>query len=109
MLDASGESIGVVVAPNPASAIEKGLAGPGLLAQVIVSKFADHVPLYRLERIFKRHGVDLARSSMCRWVQELATLCNPLLALMKDQILGSHVIESDDTPVKQQSGEVGRG
>ena len=109
MLDASGESIGVVVAPKPASAIEKGIAGPGLLAQVVVSKFADHVPLYRLERIFKRHGVDLARSSMCRWVQELATLCNPLLALMKDQILGSHVIESDDTPVKQQSDEVGRG
>ncbi len=108
-LDASGESIGVVVAQKPPSAIEKGLAGPGLLAQVMVSKFSDHLPLYRLERIFKRHGVDLARSSMCRWVQGLGTLCTPLLALMKDQILGSHVIQTDDTPVKQQSGEVGRG
>jgi transposase len=109
MLDASGESIGVVVAPKPASAIEKGLAGPGLLAQVAVSKFADHMPLYRLERIFKRHGVNLARSSMCRWVQALATLCTPLLKLMKEQVLLSHVIQSDDTPVKQQSDEGRRG
>ena len=109
MLDESGESLGVVVAPKPASPIEKGIAGPGLLAQVVVSKYSDHLPLYRLERIFKRHGVNLARSSMCRWVQDLGTLCMPLLALMKDQILGSHVIQSDDTPVKQQSGDVGRG
>jgi transposase len=109
MLDASGESLGVVVAQKPASAIEKGLAGPGLLAQIVVSKFGDHLPLYRLERIFKRHGVDLARSSMCRWVQDLATLCTPLLKLMKEQILLSHVIQSDDTPVRQQSHEAGRG
>ena len=60
-----------------------------------------HLPLYRLERIFKRHGVDLARSSMCRWMQDLAALCKPLLTSMKQQILCSHVIQSDDTPVKQ--------
>lgn len=105
MLDASGESLGVIVAPKPATAIDKGIAGPGLLAQIAVSKFSDHLPLYRLERIFKRHDVDMHRSSMCRWMQGLATLCKPLLALMKQQILCSHVIQSDDTPVKQQDHE----
>jgi len=105
MLDASGESLGVIVAPKPATAIEKGIAGPGLLAQIAVSKYGDHLPLYRLERIFKRHGVDLARSSMCRWMQDLAVLCKPLLVSMKQQILCSHFIQSDDTPVKQQDHE----
>ena len=51
------------------SPIEKGLAAPGLLAYVIVSKYGDHLPLYRLERILERHGIDIARSTMCDWMR----------------------------------------
>jgi transposase len=92
----------VTTALKPASAIEKGLAGPGLLALVAVSKFADHQPLYRQEKILARFKVRLSRSSACRWMQELATLLAPLLALMKTRILTSKVIQADETMVKQQ-------
>src|SRR5690606_5314031 len=83
------------------------LAAPSLLAYIAVSKFADHLPLYRQEGILQRSGVELSRSSMCRWMQELATLCTPLLALMKKRMLQSHVIQADETPVKQQVGGKG--
>ena len=55
----------LITADKPAQPIDKSVPGPGLLAQVITSKYCDHLPLYRLERIFRRHGVDLSRSTMC--------------------------------------------
>src|SRR5262249_22593201 len=58
----------VTTAAKPAQPIDKGLPGPGLLAQVITSKYGDHVPLYRLERIFNRHGLELKRSTTCDWM-----------------------------------------
>ena len=68
-----------------------------------MSKFSDHVPLYRQEGILKRHGVELKRSSMSRWMQDLAAMCLPLLMLLKDRLLLSHVIQADETPVKQHA------
>ncbi len=82
--------------------IEKGLAGAGLLSQVIVSKYSDHCPLYRMEDIFARHGVSISRSTMCDWMAQSAEILNPLYELMKKRVLGSKVVHTDDTPVKVQ-------
>ena len=90
---------GVSVAKKPAQPIEKGLPGPGLLAHVVVSKYADHLPLYRQQGIFARHGVDLSRQTLCGWVLAAAQNLEPIAALMKTRILESKVIHTDDTPV----------
>ena len=63
----------VVIAQRLPEPIEKGLPGPGLLAHVAVSKYADHLPLYRQEGIFKRYGVELSRSTMCDWMAAAPT------------------------------------
>jgi len=64
-----------VIAARLPEPIEKGLPGPGLLAQVIGSKYADHLPLHRQEGIFRRHGVELPRSTTCDWMAVCAGLC----------------------------------
>lgn len=90
----------VVVAKKPPEAIPGGLASPGLMAQVIVSKGADHLPLYRLEGIFKRQGVRISRQTMDGWWLKTAEFLRPLHALAARVVLASHVIHTDDTPVK---------
>ena len=92
----------VAIAPRLPEPIEKGLPGTGLLAHVAVSKFADHLPLYRLEGTFKRHGVELARSTMCDWMAACAGLLEPIVGAMARRVLASAVIGTDDTPVKVQ-------
>ncbi len=82
--------------------IEKGLAGPGLITQVVVSKYGDHCPLYRSEDIFARHGVKIARSSMWDWAAQSGQIFIPLYDLMKKRVLESKVVHTDDTPVKVQ-------
>lgn len=90
----------VVIAPKPEQPIDKGLPGPGLLAQVVTSKYGDHLPLYRLEGMFQRlGGVSLARSTMCDWVAAAADLLRPLYDVMKDSVLESKKIHTDDTSV----------
>ncbi len=89
----------VVTAGKPMAPIEKGLPGPGLLAQVAVSKYADHLPLARQEGMFRRQGVELARSTLCDWMRACAELIVPLYQLMKQQVLASKLLQTDDTPV----------
>ena len=89
----------VAVASKPPQPIEKGLPGPGLLAQVITSKFADHLPLYRQEGIFARHGADISRKTMCGWMAESAWLLEPIWKAMRAEVLKSRVIQTDDTTV----------
>jgi len=89
----------VVTAQKPMAPIEKGLPGPGLLAHVAVSKFGDHLPLHRQEAIFQRQGVEVSRQTMCDWMRACADLASPLYDLMKQQVLGSKAIQTDDTPV----------
>jgi hypothetical protein len=72
---------------------------------VVVSKFADHLPLYRLEDILTRHGVYLSRSTLCDWVRDAATVLEPLAELQKSLVLKSPVIWTDDTPVTVLGGE----
>lgn len=92
----------VVLAPLPPQPIEKGLPGAGLLAHVLVSKYADHLPLHRQEGICRRQGVELARSTLCGWVRDCATLLRPVVTAMKAELLRSEVVHTDDTPVTVQ-------
>jgi transposase len=87
----------VAVAPVPAAVIDKGLPGPGLLAQIAASKYADHLPLHRLERILARHGVDMARSTMCQWMAIVAQLFRPVVNLMATLVRQSKAIHTDAT------------
>jgi transposase len=92
----------ITVAERPLAPIDKGLAAPGLLSYVIVSKYSDHLPLYRLEKILDRHGIRIARSTMCDWMAQCAEVLDPLYRRMIEQVLGSEVIHTDDTPVDVQ-------
>ena len=96
---------GVVQAPMPAMPIERGAVGPGLLAHIITSKYADHVPLYRQETILERHGIHIARSVTCEWVMKSAELLEPLSAALRTEILRGATINTDDTPVDVHTGE----
>jgi len=87
----------------PAMAIDKGIAGEGLLAHIITSKYCDHNPLNRLEGILKRHGVDINVSTMCDWVGKSADLLAPLVKRMREKILQSPKINTDDTPIPVKS------
>jgi transposase len=98
----------VVIAARLPEPIEKGLPGTGLLAHIITSKLADHLPLYRQEAIFRRHGVDLARSTMCDWMAACAGLLEPIVGAMIRRILASKVIGTDDTSVAVQD-HAGKG
>ena len=90
----------VRTATKPSQPIEKSIAGASLLAQVIVSKFDDHLPLHRQEKIFGRHGVDLSRKTMGGWMGQCADLLSPLYQSLKDCVLESKVVGTDDTSVK---------
>jgi transposase len=89
----------VVEAAAPARPIENGLPGPGLLAHVLVSKFADHLPLYRQSDIFAREGIDLCRSTLAGWVGAASELLAPLVAQIRSHVLAAPKIHADDTPV----------
>ncbi|MBA3916895.1 MAG: IS66 family transposase [Acidobacteriales bacterium] len=90
----------VKTATKPSQPIEKSTAGASLLAQVIVAKCADHLPLHRQEKIFERHGVAISRKSMCGWMAQCADLLNPLYVAAKEILFESKVIGTDDTSVK---------
>ena len=98
----------VVTAQKPMAPIEKGLPGPGLLAQVAVSKYGDHIPLHRQEEIYQREGVELSRQTMCDWMRQSAELASPLYELMKEQVLSSKAVQTDDTPVPVLDPELPR-
>jgi len=89
----------VWTATKPMQPIEKGLPGPGLLAQVAVSKYADHLPLHRQTQMFSRHGVTLSRQTLCDWMGRAASLVTPLVTLMQERALQSKALQTDDTPV----------
>jgi transposase len=92
----------VVAASKPAMPIAKGLPGPGLLAHLIVSKYVDHLPLHRLERIYERQGLFLPRSTLCDWLAACGQLLGPLYERLVAVVLQSRALHTDDTPVKMQ-------
>jgi transposase len=90
----------IVQAPVAAHIIDKGIPTTGLLAQVLVAKYADHLPLYRQERIFGRAGVAIPRSTLAQWVGVCGVQLQPLVDAMKAQILQHRVLHADETPVQ---------
>jgi transposase len=92
----------VLTSPLPAQPIDKGRPGPGLLAQVVTAKYADHLPLNRQVDIFARHGVDLSRQTLCDWVAATAELLVPIYEDLTARVRGSRVIHTDDTTVPVQ-------
>ena len=101
--DHDGYNPNIATAAKPPQPIDKGLPGPSLLAYVITSKLGDHLPLYRLERIFERQQVHVARSTMCAWMRCAGELIKPLVDLMTARVRKSQVIHTDDTTVPIQS------
>lgn len=102
---ANPEGPQIEVASKPLMPIEKGLAAPGLLAYLIVGKYADHLPLHRLEQILERHDIQIARSTMCDWMAQSAQALKPLYEAMAKEAKESKVIHTDDTPVDVQDKE----
>jgi transposase len=100
---------GVVTAPPPDKVIEKGRPGPGLLAQVIVSKYGDHLPLNRQHKIYLRDGVDLPVSTLADWVRVVHECTEPLARRIGELALASHVLQADDTGLKVLDRDEPRG
>lgn len=90
----------LIQAPVPAQVIDKGIPTAGLLAQVMVAKYADHLPLYRQEKIFGRAGFEIARSTLAQWVGSCGVQLQPLVDALKEEMLTYGVLHADETPVQ---------
>jgi transposase len=89
----------IVQAPAPSRPIERSIAGPGLLAHVLVSKYADHLPLHRQSVIYARDGIELSRSVLPDWVGSTSGLLRPLVEAIRQHVMAAGKIHADDTPV----------
>jgi transposase len=89
----------IVQAEAASRPIERGMAGPGLLAHVLVSKYADHLPLYRQAEIYARDGVELDRSTMAEWIGGCSRLLEPLVSALRRHVMSAGKLHADDTPV----------
>ncbi len=94
------EGPAVSIAPVEPQIVPKSIATPGLLAYILVSKFVDHLPFYRQEKILRRMGVDISRAIMCRWAMQVATACQVLLNLLQDELLSGFYVNVDETTVQ---------
>ena len=95
-------------APLPSRPIERGRPGPGLLAHVLVNKYADHLPLYRQSQIFGRDGLDIDRSTLADWVGKSTALLEPLADAIGRHVLAGQAIFADDTPVAMLAPGTGK-
>jgi transposase len=95
---ANGE--GIITAELPLRPIEKGIAGPGLLAQTIIDKYCDHLPVYRQIERFKREGITLSSSTVGEWIAGTCALLSPLYDALKKEMLSSDYLQADETPIK---------
>jgi len=90
----------IVQPPAPTRPIQRGMAGPGLLAHILVSKFDDHLPLYRQGEIFARLGADIPRSTLIDWCGQAVAVLRPLSDLIKTEVMRTNRLHADDTPIK---------
>ena len=95
--ETNGDNPRIETAAKPETAIDKGLAGPGLLSYIVTSKFSDCLPLYRLEDIFARQGFEISRATQSVWCGDVGDLAEPLYELMGNEVRASHVVATDDT------------
>lgn len=91
---------GVTIAPMPNLLLPKSNAAPSLITFIIISKYVDHLPLYRQESILKRYGIDIPRNTMCGWLLTVAELCEPLWQVLQKHILSYDYCQADETPVQ---------
>lgn len=98
----------IVQAPAPSRPIERGIAGPGLLARVLTSKYAEHTPLYRQSEIYRRQGVELSRATLGRWTGAVAELLEPLYDVLRQYVLMPGKVHADDIPVPVQEPGSGK-
>lgn len=91
---------GVVIADLPARPIDKGIPGPGLLAQIVIDKYTDHLPVHRQLQRFEREGIKLASSTLTDWISGTCTLLDPLYEELKRQVLSADYLQADETPIK---------
>jgi transposase len=96
---ACGRCDKIVQAEAPSRPIARGLAGPGLLAHVLVSKYCHHLPLYRQEEMYEREGVELDRATLADWVGGASGLLQPLVEALRRHVIGATKLHADDTPV----------
>ena len=90
----------IVQAYTPSKVIDKGIGGPGLLADIFVNKFSNHLPAYRQSQMFEREGVDISRSTISSWLGQGAKLLEPIADLIREYVISCNQIHGDDTPVK---------
>jgi len=95
-----GDEPTVQIAPLPPQIIPKGIATPGLLAHIAVSKYCDALPLYRQEKIFSRHGIEISRSTMSSWMVMVADKSKVLMALLQQELISGLLVNADETPVQ---------
>jgi len=91
----------ITAAPIPAAVIDGGLAAPGLHAWVVIQKYLDHLPLYRIEQISTRHGVKIARSTLSEWIGRIGVALQPLVDRLAELLRQRNVLHADETPVQQ--------
>jgi transposase len=96
----------VTIAPLPATVIDKGLPGPGLVTQVTLAKYDDHIPLYRQQKQLERLGVYFPRNTLCGWVERVAEWLQPVVAQIKRELLAGDYLQVDETPVRVLDPEV---
>ncbi len=97
---------GVSIAPMPPSVVAQGQPGPGLVAHVILSKYDDHLPLYRQQQQFERLGVNFPRQTLCDWIEKGAAWLQPIVREMKRELLAGDYLQVDETPVRVMDPEV---
>ena len=98
----------VIAEPVAPAIIDRGMAAPGLLAQIVVQKYVDHLPLYRQEAIYARHGISLPRSTLAEWVGRIGLALEPLVQALKERLRRSSVLHADETPVSQLDPGAGK-
>lgn len=98
----------IVAEPVAPALIDRGQAAPGLLAQVAIQKYADHLPLYRQEAIFARHGIALARTTLAEWLGVIGLRTQPLVDALHARLLAAPVLHADETPVAQLDPGAGK-
>ena len=91
---------GIIIAPMPTMPIERGIAGPGLLANILIEKYVDHLPLYRQIERYKREGVVIPSSTLSDWIAACGQLLAPLYETLKRKVLSSGYLQADETPIK---------
>jgi len=98
----------IVAEPVAPAILDRGLAAPGLLAQVAIQKYTDHLPLYRQEAIFARHGIELSRTTLAEWIGVIGLRLQPLVDALRARLLDAPVLHADETPVAQLDPGAGK-